>query len=94
MLKKAQSMDKYGDAAVLEMYMKVLPEIVRGVAEPLGRVDKITVIGGDKSLGTTKITAQVAEILAQVPDVVKSLTGADIKKFLKDKLSDESKPAK
>jgi flotillin len=94
MLKKAQSMEKYGDAAVLEMYMKVLPDVVRGVAEPLGRVDKITVVGGDKSLGTTKVTAQVAEILAQVPDVVQSLTGADVKKFLKDKLSGESKTAK
>jgi flotillin len=94
MLKKAQSMEKYGDAAVLEMYMKVLPDVVRGVAEPLSRVDKIVVVGGDKSLGTTKITAQVAEILAQMPDVVQSLTGADLKKFLKDKLSPENKPAK
>jgi flotillin len=87
-------MDKYGDAAVLEMYMKVLPEVVRGMAEPLSKVDKIVVVGGDKSLGTTRVTAQMAEILAQVPDVVQSLTGADIKKFLKDKLSPENKPAK
>jgi flotillin len=94
MLKKAQSMDKYGDAAIMEMYMKVLPEVVRGMSEPLSKVDKIVVVGGDKSLGTTKITAQMAEILAQVPDVVQSLTGADIKKFIKDKLSPENKAAK
>ena len=36
----------------------------------------------------------MAEILAQVPDVVQSLTGADMKKFLKDKLSPENKPPK
>jgi flotillin len=94
MLKKAQSMDKYGDAAIMEMYMKVLPEVVRGMSEPLSKVDKIVVVGGDKSLGTTKITAQMAEILAQVPDVVQSLTGADIRKFIKDKLSPENKAAK
>ncbi len=94
MLKKAQSMEKYGDAAVLEMYMKVLPEVVRGMSEPLSKVDKIVVVGGDKSLGTTKVTAQMAEILAQVPDVVQSLTGADIRKFIKDKLSPENKAAK
>jgi flotillin len=94
MLKKAQSMDKYGDAAILEMYMKVLPEVVRGMSEPLSKVDKIVVVGGDKSLGTTKVTAQMAEILAQVPDVVQSLTGADIRKFIKDKLSPENKAAK
>ncbi|MDD8024957.1 MAG: SPFH domain-containing protein [Acidobacteriota bacterium] len=94
MLKKAQSMEKYGDAAVLEMYMKVLPDVVRGVSEPLSKVDKIVIVGGDKSLGTTKVTGQVAEILAQMPDVIQSLTGADIKKFLKDKLATENKPAK
>jgi flotillin len=94
MLKKALAMDKYGEAAVLEMYMKVLPEVVRGVAEPLGKVDKIVVVGGDKSLGTTRITGQVAEILAQMPDVFKSLTGADLKKFLKDKLNPGDKPEK
>jgi flotillin len=50
--------------------------------------------GGDKSLGTTKITGQVAEILAQMPDVVKSLTGVDLKKFLQDKFSTEEKKEK
>jgi flotillin len=95
MLRKAASMEKYNDAAILEMYMKVLPEVVRAVAEPLSKVDKIVVIsGGDKSLGTSKITAQVAEVLAQIPDVVQSLTGADLKKFLKDKLNPQEKPQK
>jgi len=94
MLKKAQAMDKYGDAAVLEMYMKVLPDVVKGVAEPLSKVDKIVIVSGDKSLGTTKVTGQVAEILAQVPEVVQSLTGGDLKKFIKDKLNPEPKPSK
>ena len=94
MLKKAQSYDKYGNAAVVEMYLKVLPEVVKSMAEPLSKVDKIVVVGGDKSLGTTKITAQIAEVLAQVPDVVQSLTGTDLKKFLKDKLNPEEKPVK
>ena len=53
-------------------------------------MDKIVIVGGDKSLGTTRITGQVAEVLAQLPEVVKSLTGADLKKFLKDKLSSRS----
>jgi flotillin len=93
--KKAASYEKFNEAAILEMYMSVLPEVVKGIAEPLGRIDKIVVVGGgDKSLGTTKITGQIAEVLAQVPDVVKSLTGADIKQFLKDKLKTEPKAEK
>jgi len=95
MMKKAQAWDKYNQAAVLEMYLQALPELARAVSEPLSKVDKIVIVGsGDKSLGTTRITGQVAEVLAQMPDVVKSLTGVDLKKFLKDKLSPEEKEEK
>jgi flotillin len=94
MLKKAQAWDKYNQAAILEMYMKILPELAKAVSEPLSKVDKIVVIGGDKNLGTSKITSQVAEVLAQMPEVVKSLTGVDLKKFLKNKLNPEEKEEK
>jgi flotillin len=94
MMKKAQAWEKYTQAAVMDTYIKVLPELARAVSEPLSKVDKIVIVSGDKELGTTKITAQVAQILAQMPEVVKSLTGADIREFLKAKLSPEAKDAK
>jgi len=94
MMKKAQAWEKYTQAAVLDSYIKVLPELAKAVSEPLSKVDKIVIVGGDKELGTTKITGQVAQILAQMPEVVKSLTGADIREFLKSKLSPEAKDAK
>jgi flotillin len=91
MLKRAQAWEKYNQAAVLEMYMKTLPDLARAVSEPLAKVDKIVIVGGDKELGTTKVTAQVAQVLAQLPEVVKSLTGADLTQFLKAKLSGDAK---
>jgi len=94
MMKKAQAWEKYTQAAVLDTYIKALPELARAVSEPLSKVDKIVIVSGDKELGTTKITGQVAGVLAQMPEVVKSLTGADIKEFLKTKLSPEAKEAK
>jgi flotillin len=94
MMKKAQAWEKYTQAAVLDTYIKVLPELAKAVAEPLSKVDKIVIVSGDKELGTTKVTAQVAQVLAQLPDVVKSLTGADIREFLKTKLAPEAKDAK
>jgi flotillin len=94
MMKKAQAWEKYTQAAVLDTYIKALPELARAVSEPLSKVDKIVIVSGDKELGTTKITAQVAQVLAQMPEVVKSLTGADIREFLKSKLSPEVKDAK
>ena len=87
-------MSRYNEAAVLEMYMKVLPEVVRGVAEPLSKIDKIVMINSDKELGAAKVSSQVAQVLSQVPDVVQALTGADLKKYLRDKLSTEEKTAK
>jgi flotillin len=91
MMKKAQAWEKYTQAAVIDSYIKILPELAKAVAEPLSRVDKIIIVGGDKELGTTKVTGQVAQILAQMPEVVKSLTGADITQFLRNKLSPDAK---
>jgi len=91
MLKKAQAWDRYNQAAILENYLNILPDLAKAVAEPLSKVDKIVLVGGEKGTGSTKITAQVAEVLAQMPDVVKSLTGVDFKKYLKDKLTPEEK---
>lgn len=93
MVQKAKAWEKYNDAALLEMYLRVLPELAKSVAEPLSKVDKIVIVGGDRELGTTRLTAQVGEILAQMPEVVKSLTGVDLQRFLKDKLSPEHKKA-
>ncbi len=91
MLKKAQAWERYNDAALFESYMKILPELAKSVSEPLSKVDKIVMVSGDKGLGTSKLTSQVAEVLAQMPEVVKSLTGVDLKKYLKDKLTPEKK---
>ncbi len=89
MLKKAQAWEHYNQAAILDNYLQILPELAKAVAEPLSKVDKIVVIGGDKGLGTTKITAQIGEVLAQLPDVVKAISGVDLNKYLKDKLNPE-----
>lgn len=89
MTKKAQAWDKYNQAAIMELYLNNLPELARAVSEPLTKVDKIILVGGDKGTGATKITSQVADILAQMPEVVQSLTGVDLKKYFQDKVKTE-----
>ena len=42
-------MKKYGEAAIIEMIMQALPEIAKNVAEPLSKVDKITMYGEGNS---------------------------------------------
>ena len=91
MLKKSQAWERYNQAAIMENYFNILPDLAKAVSEPLSRIDKIVLVGGDKGTGSAKITSQVAEILAQLPEVVKSLTGVDLKKYLKEKLTPEEK---
>mgnify|MGYP007050610485 FL=1 len=57
-------MKKYGQAAVIEMVMNALPEIAKNVAQPLSKVDKITMYGEGNSAkllqdiinGTTQVS--------------------------------------
>lgn len=67
--RKAEAMKKYGEAAVVEMIMNALPEIAKNVAEPLSKVDKITMYGEGNSAkliqdiinGTTQVTEGMTE---------------------------------
>ncbi len=45
MEKKAVAYQKYNNAAMAEMLIRVLPDIAGKIAEPLTRIDKITIIG-------------------------------------------------
>jgi len=86
---KAEAHGKFNEAALYELILEKMPEIAKAVSEPLSKVDKIVMIENDGKLGTSKITGQVAEVLSQLPEVVESLTGVDLKKFLKNKLNKE-----
>ena len=85
MMKKAESWQEYSQAAMFETLMAKMPELARAVTEPLSKVDKITLVntgGGDGSFGASKITGEVAKVLAQMPDVIESLTGVDVKSLI------------
>lgn len=87
MMEKAKAYGEYNQTAMYQMILDILPELTKNVAEPLSRIDKITLIGGtDGKLGTSQITGQIAEVLANVPEVVKTLTGVDLAQFLREKL--------
>ncbi|MFH0777586.1 MAG: SPFH domain-containing protein [Candidatus Eisenbacteria bacterium] len=84
MLKKAESWSKYNEAAVYETVIRTLPELARAVSEPLSKVEKIVIVGTGDGGGASRITGQVASVLAQLPTIVESMTGKDIKSFLEN----------
>jgi flotillin len=81
MEKKADAWRKYSEAAVVQILAPILPQIAAAIAEPLSRIDHITMVstgsgnGGD---GISRITGEVAKVISQVPPIVESLTGLRI----------------
>ena len=79
MAKRAESFKQYNQAAALELLIKALPEIARSVSEPLARTESITMIStGDGGPGASKLTGDVANVMAQMPAIVESLSGIDL----------------
>ena len=73
--KKAEAMAKMGEAAVLEMYFKALPEVVKNAAAPLNNVDRITMYGDGNS---AKLMKDIMGTVTQVTDGLKESTGVDL----------------
>lgn len=84
MKEKAEAYKQYGDAAVIEMLASRLPEIARHISEPLSKMDKIVVIDNGGDSGASKITQSITKMIAEVPEVVESLTGIDVIQLVKD----------
>lgn len=85
MEKKAEAWQKYNQAAIIQQLLDSLPSIAAAISAPLAQTDRIVVInqGGDGA-GASKITQDVANIIAQVPATVEALTGLDFVEALKN----------
>src|SRR6266567_3297657 len=79
---KAAAFHEYNQAAVLDKLLTGMPEIVRAIAEPLSKVDKVTIIstgnggsGGNDGLGASRLTGDIVNMVAQVPALFELLSG-------------------
>ena len=82
--RKAEAMKKYGQAAMMEMIVKALPEMAKEIAEPLKAIDKITIIdGGNGNSGVEQMGGYVPPVLAKTMESVKEATGIDIGEIMK-----------
>ena len=81
---KAESFKQYNEAAVIEMIVRILPEVAGKVSEPLSKMEKMVIInsGNGPGGGASKLTGDVTQIIAQLPPVIESLTGIKFEKLL------------
>ena len=77
--KRAEAFNAYGEAAVLDLLVKVLPQIVEAASAPLSNVDKISIISTE---GASDLTKSVASNVAQALELSGSLTGVDVRGLL------------
>ncbi|MGW7451098.1 flotillin family protein [Streptomyces sp. NPDC054787] len=79
MRKKAEAFETYGDAAVIQMMVEALPQVVAKAAEPLSAIDRMTVISTD---GASKLSRTVTDNVAQGMELLSSTTGVDLAQLL------------
>ena len=81
---KAESFKQYNEAAVIEMIVRVLPEVAGKISEPLSKTEKMVIInsGNGPGGGASKLTGDVTTIISQLPPVIESLTGIKFEKLL------------
>jgi len=79
MNKKAEAFKEYKEAAMVDMMLKVLPQVAAEVSGPISQTKKITMVAsGDGPVGANRMTQEVLDIMSSLPDTVKKMTGVDI----------------
>jgi flotillin len=81
---KAESFKQYNEAAVIEMIVRILPDVAGKISEPLAKTEKMVIInaGNGPGGGASKLTGDVTTIISQLPPVIESLTGIKFEKLL------------
>jgi flotillin len=82
---KADSFKQYNEAAVVEMIVRILPELAGKISEPLSKTERMVIINsgnGTTGGGASKLTGDVTQIVSQLPPVIESLTGIKLEKLL------------
>merc|ERR1712215_182562 len=83
MAKKADAWKEYKEAALVDMMLKVLPQVDSEVSAPISQTKKITMVStGSGPIGASKLTGEVLQIMASLPETVKTMTGVDISQKL------------
>lgn len=82
---RAAAFKEYNQAAILDKLLTGFPEVVRAMAEPLAKVDKITIVStgnGHNGTGASQITEDMARMIAQAPALFETLSGVKMSQLM------------
>lgn len=80
--KLAEAFAMYGEAAVLDIIVKMLPELAARIAEPLQSIDKLTIVDTGNGQGAARLSNYVTSLMATAPEMLKSISGFDLEKII------------
>src|SRR5690606_33713686 len=91
--KLAEAFAKFGEAAVLDIIVKMLPELAGKVAEPIGSIDKLTVVDTGNGEGAARLSNYVTSLMSTAPEMLKSVSGIDVNQLIQGLTSKAIAPA-
>ena len=82
--KIAEAFEQYGQAAILDMIVRMMPEYAKQIASPLANIDKITVVdtGSGTGGGANKVTSYATNLMATLQETLKESSGIDMKDLI------------
>jgi flotillin len=81
---RAEAFQKFNEAAVIQTVLGMLPEIVRAAAEPMSRIDNLTVLSND---GASELVRNTTRTVTEASATVKGLTGLDVPSLISNAMS-------
>jgi len=72
---RADAYKQFNEAAIIQLVLAALPDIVRAAAEPMGHIDSLTVMSAD---GASDIVKNATRAMIESTTAIKGLTGLDV----------------
>lgn len=91
--KLAEAFEKFGEAAILDIIVRMLPELAGKIAEPLKSIDKLTVVDTGNGDGAARLSNYVTSLMATTPEMLKNVSGIDLGQLVKDLTKNTNKNA-
>lgn len=81
--KLAEAFEKFGEAAVLDIIVKMLPELAGKIAEPMKSIEKLSIVDTAHGEGAARLSNYVTSLMATAPEMLKNVSGLDVEQLIK-----------
>ena len=76
--KLAEAFERYGEAAVLDILARMLPELAGRIAEPMGKIERLSVVDTGNGQGAARVANYVTELMATSNEMLSNVAGIDL----------------